>query len=145
MTRRRGLPREPKLALRRHGRRVGLAGSSGLALRPQLTVRSRREAGECLESSWFALLLVSGCPCEAGRRLPASEGCSGLRSVPGLGRRRLCASTAQFAPCAALRDSLPSRELPAEHTAPLRPVQGLADGDSQKNLLAGDSGDMMSC
>ena len=100
------------------------AGTSGPVLRPRLTVRSRRETGESLESFWLAACsLPLGVPARPGTGSQHREECRGLRALPGLKQRRFGASAAQFAPCAPLWDTLPSSELSAEHTAPLWLVQ----------------------
>lgn len=73
LTRRRGLQRRAGSGIPRLARRVG-AGTSARPLRPQLTVRSRREVGESLES--FPLAACSpppGVP-KGRRRLPAPGG-----------------------------------------------------------------------
>lgn len=66
LTRRRGLQRESRLSAP-EARAPRGAGISGQALRPQLTVRSSREAGESLESFWLA-------PCSLPLGVPARQG-----------------------------------------------------------------------
>lgn len=109
LTRRRGLQRsrlrDPEARAPRG------AGASARPLRPQLTVRSRREAGESLES--FPLAACSPPPgVPRGRpRLPVPGGLERVASRWGPGRRS-AASAAQYAPYAQLQGALPSSPAP---------------------------------
>lgn len=137
-------------------KRRGLHGRAGSRLRgsdtawgwhvpaaaaPQLTVWSRRGAGESLESSRLAACCPLPCvPARAGAGSQPREGCSGLQAFPALGRRR---SGREQLNSPLMRGSWtrrPAAQLSAEHTGPLWPVQGLGARDSQGSLFARGSG-----
>lgn len=114
LTRRRSLQRDCRLCA--PGARAPRgAGTSRQPLRPRLTVRSRRESGESLQS--FLLAACSPPPGVPARPAPApslGKGCRGLPSGAGPGRAPLNKPL--------LRDSRErclASQLSAEHSAPL--------------------------